>query len=168
MYAVTAWNTRVWFRTVIFLFSKTVHTSLPLNFLFVDIFIIYIYLYFISICIITAIISLGIWIWTDVSIYRDYLQRRDGRLFLSRLRQRLQPPASTQVSTVCPRSSDPFHIVSYYINWVTSSWTYSIMLHNCHVLCCILEIAKEGIYFTNATLRLQSSNQGPYHVHLQQ
>ena len=24
--------------------------------------------------------------------------------------------------TVCPRSSDPFYIVSYYIKWVTTSW----------------------------------------------
>ena len=29
--------------------------------------------------------------------------------------------------TVCPGSSDPFHIVSYYIKWVTTSWTYSTM-----------------------------------------
>ena len=28
--------------------------------------------------------------------------------------------------TVCPRSSHPFHIVSYYMKWVTTSWTYSI------------------------------------------
>ena len=27
--------------------------------------------------------------------------------------------------TVCPRSSDPFYIVGYYIKWVTTSWTYS-------------------------------------------
>ena len=27
--------------------------------------------------------------------------------------------------TVCPRSSDPFYILSYYIKWVTISWTYS-------------------------------------------
>ena len=27
--------------------------------------------------------------------------------------------------TVCPRSSDPFYIVTYYIKWVTTSWTYS-------------------------------------------
>ena len=27
--------------------------------------------------------------------------------------------------TVCPRGSDPFYIVSYYIKWVTSSWTHS-------------------------------------------
>ena len=25
--------------------------------------------------------------------------------------------------TVSPRSSDPFYIVSYYIKWVTTSWT---------------------------------------------
>ena len=28
--------------------------------------------------------------------------------------------------TVCPRSLDPYHIVSYYINWVKTSGTYSI------------------------------------------
>ena len=26
-------------------------------------------------------------------------------------------------TTVCPRSSDPFYIVTYYIKWVTDSWT---------------------------------------------
>ena len=30
--------------------------------------------------------------------------------------------------TICPRSSGPFHIVAYYIKWVTTSWTYSIKL----------------------------------------
>ena len=29
--------------------------------------------------------------------------------------------------TVCPRSSDPFYIVSNYIKLVTTSWTYSIL-----------------------------------------
>ena len=28
-------------------------------------------------------------------------------------------------TTVCPESSDPFYMVSYYIRWVTTSWTYS-------------------------------------------
>ena len=28
-------------------------------------------------------------------------------------------------STVCPRSLDPFHIVSYYIKLVKTSWPYS-------------------------------------------
>ena len=29
--------------------------------------------------------------------------------------------------TACPRSSDPFYLLSYYIKWVTTSWTYSII-----------------------------------------
>ena len=32
----------------------------------------------------------------------------------------------TCISTVCPGSSDTFHIVSYYIKWVTTSWTHGI------------------------------------------
>ena len=28
--------------------------------------------------------------------------------------------------TVCPGSSDPFYIVSYYTKWVTNSWKYSM------------------------------------------
>ena len=30
---------------------------------------------------------------------------------------------SQLLNTVCPRSSDPFYIVIYYIKWVTTSWT---------------------------------------------
>ena len=41
------------------------------------------------------------------------------------------------IQTVCPRSSDPFYIVSYYMKWVTTSWTYSSASHkifyNLHV-----------------------------------
>ena len=33
--------------------------------------------------------------------------------------------------TVCPKSSDPFYIVTYYIKWVTSSWTDGI----CYMFC---------------------------------
>ena len=29
------------------------------------------------------------------------------------------------IVTASPRSSDPFYIVTYYIKWVTTSWTYS-------------------------------------------
>ena len=29
--------------------------------------------------------------------------------------------------TVCPRSSDPFYIVTNYIKWVTTSWTHSTL-----------------------------------------
>ena len=39
------------------------------------------------------------------------------------------PPSQTMGSiedTVCPKSSDPFYKVSYFIKWVTTSWTHSI------------------------------------------
>ena len=29
-------------------------------------------------------------------------------------------------NTICPGSSDPFYILTYYIKWVTTSWTYSL------------------------------------------
>ena len=32
------------------------------------------------------------------------------------------------IYTICPRSSDPFYIVTYYIKGVTTSWAYSIYL----------------------------------------
>ena len=35
-------------------------------------------------------------------------------------------PEEGAEGTICPGSSDPFYIVSYYIKWVTSSWTHSI------------------------------------------
>ena len=33
---------------------------------------------------------------------------------------------ATVYSTVCPRNSDQLYIVTYYIKWVTTSWTHSI------------------------------------------
>ena len=32
-------------------------------------------------------------------------------------------------STICPRSSYPLYIVTYYINCVTTSWPHSKLLH---------------------------------------
>ena len=34
--------------------------------------------------------------------------------------------ADTKKYTVCPRSSDPFYEVTYYLKWVTISWTDGI------------------------------------------
>ena len=44
----------------------------------------------------------------------------------SRLRSQRQKKPLKHNGTVSPRSSDPFYIVTYYIKWVTTSWTYSI------------------------------------------
>ena len=39
--------------------------------------------------------------------------------------------------TVCPRSSDPFYTVSYYMKWITTSWTSSsfFMVQRGYILC---------------------------------
>ena len=44
--------------------------------------------------------------------------------------------------TICPGSSDPFYIVSYYINWVTTSWTHGMTI--CLLLLYIY-ISMEGV-----------------------
>ena len=33
-------------------------------------------------------------------------------------------------NTICPRSSDPFNVVTYYIQRVTNSWTHSSCIFN--------------------------------------
>ena len=43
------------------------------------------------------------------------------------IRSRSVTNQSYHISTLCPRSSAPFYIVSYYIKLVTTSWTYSTM-----------------------------------------
>ena len=43
------------------------------------------------------------------------------------LHERVALVLQLEICPVCPRSSDPFNIVGYYIKWVTTSWTYSIM-----------------------------------------
>ena len=40
----------------------------------------------------------------------------------------LQARFVRQVSTVCPRSSDPSYAVNWFIKWITTSWTYSTSL----------------------------------------
>ena len=29
-------------------------------------------------------------------------------------------------ATICPRSSDPFYMISYYMKWGKTSWTYGM------------------------------------------
>ena len=43
-------------------------------------------------------------------------------------------------NTVCPRSSDPFYLVTYFIKWVTTSWTNSIMLSEFKACLAIISI----------------------------
>ena len=58
-----------------------------------------------------------------------------GHYFLERRYLSVQPyilidkKAGPGLYTVCPKSSDPFYMISYYIKWVTTSWTYSMRHH---------------------------------------
>ena len=60
--------------------------------------------------------------------------------------------------TVCQRSSDPFYIVSYYIKWVTTSWTHSMIQQFC---CCLfvdfLSIQK-NVFTKSTTLKVLHKN----------
>ena len=50
---------------------------------------------------------------------------KDIRYAIGRLKKKSDDPIRKIVNTICPRSSYPFYIVSYYIKWVTTSWTHS-------------------------------------------
>ena len=51
-------------------------------------------------------------------------------------------------NAVCPRSSDPYYIVTYYIKWVTTSWTHStyIWQYICIYIIYIYVLYAEKIY----------------------
>ena len=48
---------------------------------------------------------------------------------------------------MCSRSSDPFYIVTYYIDWVTTSWTYSISYVFTVSLLCLLSVSYIMVVF---------------------
>ena len=65
-----------------------------------------------------------------ITIFTIYLYACLIGYFPLWLSVRLHLTLSSSVSllhTVCPGSSDPFYIVTYYIKWVTTSWTDSIV-----------------------------------------
>ena len=63
--------------------------------------------------------------------------------------------------TVCPRSSDPFHIARYYKKWVTTSWTYSIQDASVVATHCAKQ-ASPGVIVSDVTiLNWLAGNQTP-------
>ena len=50
-------------------------------------------------------------------------------------------------STVCP--SDPFYVVTYFIKWVPTSWTYNISMDKTSWKCC----RRQGIRKKNLEIR---------------
>ena len=53
--------------------------------------------------------------------------------------------------TVCPGSSDPYYIVTYYINWVTILWTHS-KYFRCREPCLLLVESEISKYFSLTAL----------------
>ena len=77
----------------------------------------------------------------------------------------------TYIHTVCPTSSDPFYIVSYYIRWVTTSWTYSTStcMSNLDDKCFFFSTKYLEIYvvfFTFSLLLLPSFLHGTWCAHM--
>ena len=72
----------------------------------------------------------------DTSVYREFcvgkILRVSKTTYLLDTLKFLtpHPKASKTGYTVCLGSSDPFYIVTFYIKWVTTSWTYSIYSTN--------------------------------------
>jgi len=57
--------------------------------------------------------------------------------------------------TVCLRSGDPFYIVTYYIKWLTTSWTHSAKKKLTSCMTCSLP----ALFFRFFKYRLQGLNQ---------
>ena len=53
----------------------------------------------------------------------------------SNSKKRTEDRHNNIVHTVCPRSSAPFYIVTYYIKWGTTSWTYSTSINVICIVC---------------------------------
>ena len=57
--------------------------------------------------------------------------------------------------TIFPRSSDPYYIVTYYIKWVTTSWTHSIYIYICIYWDRRIVRACQYFPYQNKTIRLE-------------
>ena len=59
------------------------------------------------------------------------------------------------IYTICPASSDPFYIVSYYIKWVTTSWTHSMYFQSSDCeskFCCAHTASKDDHHSESRSL----------------
>ena len=78
------------------------------------------------------------------------------------------------ICTVCPRISDPFYVVSYYIKRVTTSWTHSkcrdfpvhfiakMFMHSLPSSCTLLQKMKVNVKFIKKNRINKSINQINY------
>ena len=43
------------------------------------------------------------------------------------LKNYMSMKVGSSLATRCPNRSDPYYLVAFYIKWVTTSWTYSML-----------------------------------------
>ena len=67
-------------------------------------------------------------IWSTTSKFHQNYWTKFISKISSNLTDRWSYPRSFLDITVCPKSSDPFYVVTYYFKWVNTSWTHS----TCH------------------------------------
>ena len=70
-------------------------------------------------------LSLSDWLFLSLYLYQS-LYKTMHRMYYALLRLCLSSSFTNSVCTVCPRSSDPFYAVGYFMNWGTISWIHSI------------------------------------------
>ena len=60
---------------------------------------------------------------SDISLHYSTIAKRDCAAIQCSPLSVIVRYSETVLTTVCPRSSDPFYMVNYYIKGVTPSWT---------------------------------------------
>ena len=74
-------------------------------------------------CIVTYYIKSDNTSWTYSIVWEKLELKLKGKI---KKRERQEENRNLSwLYTICPGSSYPFYIVSYYIKWVTPSWTHS-------------------------------------------
>ena len=86
---------------------------------------IYVYIYKSICCCLRRLSFCSNWTWVveEILAYGNRLRSMHCREFPYFKLCRHAYLVRTNQCTVCPRSRDSFYIVTYYIKWVTTSWT---------------------------------------------
>ena len=66
---------------------------------------------------------------TDFALFSMHATAVPDESVYDQEQHQISPHTLKYIYTVCP--SDPFYTVTYYIKWVTTSWTYSTSYQGC-------------------------------------
>ena len=60
--------------------------------------------------------------------------------------------------TVCTRYLDPFYVVTYYMKWAKTSWTYSIHIHTyAFTVQCTLYAFLRALHVNNQIIKIRKT-----------